>query len=195
MTFERMKIRGEKLGQLIDLVEPLIQDLDLEFPVRIDTSLLVDEERDIYYLSFFTGSGFLSPAEKFILEKEGPYYFDGYENNPVTPYHWPAVQAIVTPNHAFLFTTFEFSKASAQERKASSEFYVSSLSIKSLTDTNIIHIKSEAEVPKEIHELIQEAINVYEQRENWIITTQLYYNFGVNMLKNLHTYDWMDGPC
>jgi len=131
------------------------------------------------------GEGYLSPAKKFILEKEGPYYFDDWDNNPVTPYHWPAVEAIVTSKQVILFTTFEFFTSTAKDRKSNSEFYISSLSIKSLTDENIIHIKSEAEVTNEIHKLIHEAINVYQQRENWTITTQLYYNFDVDMLKGL----------
>lgn len=97
MTFKKMDKVGEKLDHLVSFFEPLIQDLDLDFPIRIDESLLVDEERNIYYLSFFIGSGFLSSAEKIILEKEGPYYFDGYENNPVTLFHWLAVEEIVTP--------------------------------------------------------------------------------------------------
>ena len=185
MAFERKKIWGEQLDQLVAKVEPLIQDLDLDFPIRIDDSLMVDEERSIYYLSFFTGSGFLSPPRKIILEKEGPYYFDGYENNPVTPFHWPAVEALVTPTQAILFTSFQFSVAKAEERKSNREFYISSLSIKSLSDSDIIHIYSENEVPKDIHDLIAEAFYIYKQREGWTITTQLYYNFGIDMLKGL----------
>ena len=49
MTFERMDIRGEKLDQLVAKVEPLIQELDLDFPIRIDETLLADEERGIYH--------------------------------------------------------------------------------------------------------------------------------------------------
>lgn len=119
------------------------------------------------------------------MEKEGPYYFDGYENNPVTQYHWPAVEAIVTPQQAMLFTTFEFSMATAQDRKSNNEFYISSLSIKFLDDANIIHIKSSSEVPIETHDLIAEALYIYRQRENWVITIQLYYNFDVDMLNGL----------
>lgn len=185
MTFKKMDIVGEKLDHLVSFVEPLIQDLDLDFPIRIDDSLLVDEERNIYYLSFFTGSGFLSPPRKIILEKEGPYYFDGYENNPVTPFHWPAVEAVITPTQAILFTSFEFSVAKAEECKANREFYVSSLSIKSLDNPNIIHIHSEDQVPQEVHSIIAEAFYIYQQRKEWEITTQLYYNFGVDMLKGL----------
>ena len=85
MAFERKKIRGEQLDQLAALVEPLLQEIDLDLPAKLESTLLVDEERGIYYLSFFTGSGYLSLVDKIILEKEGPYYFDGYENNPVTP--------------------------------------------------------------------------------------------------------------
>ena len=183
MTFEKVDIRGEKLDQLVAKVEPLIQDLDLDFPVRIDDSLLADEERGIYYLSFFTGSGYLSPKNKFILEEEGPYLYD--DRNPVTPYHWPAVEALVTPTCAILFTSFEFSVAKGQELRADREFYISSLSVKSLNDPKIIHIRSESEVSQEIHDLIAEVFFIYEQRENWTITTQLYYNFGIDMLKGL----------
>lgn len=185
MTFKKMDIVGEKLDHLVSLVEPLIQDLDLDFPIRIDESLLVNEERDIYYLSFFIGSGFLSPAEKIILEKEGPYYFDGYENNPVTPFHWPAVEAIVTPIQTILFTAFHFSVADAEKQTVNREFYISSLSIKALDNPNIIHIHSEAEVPREVHNIIAEAFYIYQQRKEWEITTQLYYNFGVDMLNGL----------
>ena len=183
MAFERMDVRGEQLDQLVDLVEPLIQDLDLDFPIRIDDSLMVDEERGIYYLSFFTGSGFLSPKNKFILEKEGPYLYD--DRNPVTPDHWPAVEALVTPTQAILFSSFHFSVANAEKLRVDREFYISSLSIKSLSDSDIIHIYSENEVPKDIHHLIAEAFYIYQQRENWTITTQLYYNFGIDMLKGL----------
>ncbi|WP_336167969.1 hypothetical protein [Acinetobacter sp. 161(2023)] len=187
MTFKKMDIVGEKLDHLVSFVEPLIQDLDLDFPIRIDDSLLVDEERNIYYLSFFTGSGFLSPPRKIILEKEGPYYFDGYENNPVTPFHWPAVEAIVTPTQAILFTSFEFSVSTVQDHRSHSEFYVSSLSVKSLNNPNIIHIHSETEVPQDINNLIGEVLDIYEKEimDRWTVTTQLYYNFGVDMLNGL----------
>ena len=70
MTFERMDIRGEKLDHLVSLVEPLIQDLDLDFPIRIDESLLVDEERNIFYLSFFGGGGGASLEKKLFLKKK-----------------------------------------------------------------------------------------------------------------------------
>ncbi|MCU0189006.1 hypothetical protein, partial [Citrobacter freundii] len=123
MTFERKKIWGEQLEQLAGSVEPLLEELDLDLPIKQESTLLVDEERSIYYLSFFVGSGYLSPAEKIILEKEGPYYFDGYENNPVTPFHWPAVEAIVTPTQAILFTSFEFSVSTVQDHRSHSEFY------------------------------------------------------------------------
>ncbi|WP_223861058.1 hypothetical protein [Acinetobacter seifertii] len=102
----------------------------------------------------------MSPAEKIILEKEGPYYFDGYENNPVTPFHWPAVETIVTPTQVILFTSFEFSVAKAEECKANREFYISSLSIKSLDNPNIIHIHSEDQVPKEVHSIIAEVFYI-----------------------------------
>ncbi len=49
MIFKKMDIVGEKLDHLVSLVEPLIQDLDLDFPIRIDDSLMVDEERNIYH--------------------------------------------------------------------------------------------------------------------------------------------------
>lgn len=185
MTFEREKIWGEQLEQLAGSVEPLLEELDLDLPIKQESTLLVDEERSIYYLSFFSGSGFLSPPRKIILEKEGPYYFNGYENNPVTPFHWPAVEAIVTPTQAILFTSFEFSVSTVQDHRSHSEFYISSLSIKSLDNPNITHIYSENEVPKDIHDLIAEAFNIYQQRKEWEITTQLYYNFGVDMLKGL----------
>lgn len=185
MAFERKKIWGEQLEQLAGSVEPLLEELDLDLPIKQESTLLVDEERSVYYLSFFVGSGYLSPAEKIILEKEGPYYFDGYENNPVTPFHWPAVEAIVTPTQAILFTSFEFSVAKVEECKANREFYLSSLSIKSLDNPNIIHIHSEDQVPQEVHSIIAEAFYIYQQRKEWEITTQLYYNFGVDMLKGL----------
>lgn len=154
MTFERKKIWGEQLEQLAGSVEPLLEELDLDFPIRIDESLLVDEERNIYYLSFFGGSGFLSPAEKIILEKEGPYYFDGYENNPVTPFHWPAVEAIVTPTQAILFTSFHFLVANAEKLIVNNEFYISILSIKFLNNPEIIHIQTQNDVSKDIHDLL-----------------------------------------
>lgn len=121
------------------------------------------------------------------MEKEGPYYFDGYENNPVTPFHWPAVEAIVTPTQAILFTSFEFSLGSLEKRRVESEFYISSLSIKSLDDSNIIRVRSENEVPKDIHELLAEVLDIYEKEimDRWTITTQLYYNLGIDMLKGL----------
>ena len=183
MPFERKKIWGEQLEQLAGSVEPLLQELDLDLPIKQESILMIDEERSIYYLSFFTGSGFLSPKEKFILEKEGPYLYS--DRNPVTPYHWPAVEAIVTPTEAILFTSFEFSVANAQERKANREFYISSLSIKPLNDSNIIRVCSETEVPQDIHNLIAEAFYIYQQRADWTITTQLYYSFGIDMLKGL----------
>ncbi|MDC5236806.1 hypothetical protein NRA21_11765 [Acinetobacter baumannii] len=185
MTFQRKKIWGEQLEQLAGSVEPLLEELDLDLPIKQESTLLVDEERSIYYLSFFVGIGYLSPAEKIILEKEGPYYFDGYENNPVTPFHWPAVEAIVTPTQVILFTSFEFSVAKVEECKANREFYISSLSIKSLDNPNIIHIYLEDQVPQEVHSIIAEAFYIYQQRKEWEITTQLYYNFGVDMLKGL----------
>ena len=49
MAFERKKIWGEQLQQLVALVEPLIQDLDLDFPIRQNSTLMVDEERSIYH--------------------------------------------------------------------------------------------------------------------------------------------------
>ena len=185
MAFARKKIWGEQLQQLVALVESLIQDLDLDFPIRQNSTLMVDEERSIYYLSFFTGSGFLSPPRKIILEKEGPYYFDGYENNPVTPFHWPAVEAIVTPTEAILFTSFHFLVGNTEKRRVESEFYISSLSIKSLNDPNIIHIRSETEVPQEVHHLIAEAFYIYQQMQDWVVTTHIKYNFRIDMLKGL----------
>ncbi|WP_223861059.1 hypothetical protein [Acinetobacter seifertii] len=62
MTFKKMDIVGEKLDHLVSLVEPLIQDLDLDFPIRIDESLLVDEERDIYH--FWEGVDFCRLLKK-----------------------------------------------------------------------------------------------------------------------------------
>ncbi|KXZ66143.1 hypothetical protein [Acinetobacter venetianus] len=183
MTFERKKIWGEQLEQLAGSVEPLLQELDLDLPIKQECTLLVDEERSIYYLSFFTGSGYLSPKNKFILEKEGPYLYD--DRNPVTPDHWPTVEALVTPTQAILFTSFEFSLGSAEKRRVESEFYISSLSIKSLDDSNIIRVRSEDDVPKNIHDLISEAFYTYQQREGWTITTQLYYNLDIDMLKGL----------
>lgn len=67
MTFERKKIRGEQLEQLVALVEPLIQDLDLDFPIRIDDSLLVDEERGIYH--FLRVVGFYHLLKKLSWKK------------------------------------------------------------------------------------------------------------------------------
>lgn len=187
MTFKKIDIVGEKLDHLVSLVEPLIQDLDLDFPIRIDDSLMVDEERNIYYLSFFVGSGYLSPAEKIILEKEGPYYFDGYENNPVTPFHWPAVEAIVTPTQAILFTSFHFLVAKAEKLIVNNEFYISTLNIKFLNNPEIIHIQTQNDVPKDIQDLLIEALNTYQKEimKKWAVTTQLYYNFGVDVLKGL----------
>ena len=127
----------------------------------------------------------MSPKNKFILEKEGPYLYD--DRNPVTPDHWPAVEALVTPTQAILFTSFEFSVANAEKRRVESEFYISSLSIKPLNDSNIIRVRSEHEVPKDIHELLAEVLDIYEKEimDRWTITTQLYYNLGIDMLKGL----------
>lgn len=71
------------------------------------------------------------------------------------------------------------------ERKSNREFYISSLSIKYLRDSDIIHICSENVFPKDIHNLITEAFYIYKQREGREITTQPNYNFSVDMLKGL----------
>ena len=188
MTFERVDIRGEKLDHLVSLVEPLIQDLDLDFPIRIDQSLLVDEERSIYYLSFFGGGGGASQEKKIILEKEGPYYFDGYENNPVTHYHWPTVEAIITAKYIIYLTHFGFTLANASEKRADNEFYISSLSIQYSDAPDISRIKDESEIQEEIRQLIVETLVTYEETRkitDWTITTQVYYNLKVDMLKGL----------
>ncbi|EOR05689.1 hypothetical protein [Acinetobacter genomosp. 15BJ] len=188
MTFERTRITNEKLEQLVIQVEPLIQDLDLDFPIRIDESLLVDEERNIYYLSFFGGGGGASQEKKIILEKEGPYYFDGYENNPVTHYHWPTVEAIITTKFIIYLTHFGFTLAENSKKKADNEFYISSLSIQYSHTSDIIRINDESEIQEEVRQLIAEALVTYEETrkiKDWAITTQVYYNLKIDMLKGL----------
>lgn len=188
MTFKKMDIVGEKLDHLVSLVEPLIQDLDLDFPIRIDESLLVDEERDIYYLSFFGGGGGASQEKKIILEKEGPYYFKGYENNPLTHYHWPTVEAIVTTNYIIYLTHFGFSITKFSEKKSNNEYYISSISIQYSDNPEIIRVNDESEIQEEIRKLIVEALVTYEETrktKEWTITTQVYYNLHVDMLKGL----------
>ncbi|WP_228148939.1 hypothetical protein [Acinetobacter pittii] len=49
MTFERKKIWGEQLEQLAGSVEPLLEELDLDLPIKQESTLLVDEERSIYH--------------------------------------------------------------------------------------------------------------------------------------------------
>lgn len=41
MTFQRKKIWGEQLEQLAGLVEPLLEELDLDLPIKQESTLLI----------------------------------------------------------------------------------------------------------------------------------------------------------
>ena len=98
------------------------------------------------------------------------------------------MEAIITAKYIIYLTHFGFTFTKASEKRVDSEYYISSLSIQYSDAPDIIRIKDESEIQEEIRKLIVEALVTYEEvrkMKGWVITTQVYYNLHVDMLKGL----------